>query len=135
MKNWLKTRWIKLITIVGFTDFTTKDGSWRVSGYYFQYKTIDGDRRLIPCPKLLANTIGGSGVCGWYIYFHEVDSIQFRFKKCRWWFFKRSLNRWKRYRSEWKRLWFFLRLPKGLTEDDILDRVVTLSMKSMGIKK
>ena len=128
LKQWIKTRIIKLFTIVGLSSFQTIDSSYRVTGYYYIYKPVDGDRRLIPCPKLFANTIGGYGVCGNYIPFHEVTGLGFSFK--RWFFFKRSLKRWKRYKYEWSKFIFFITLPKNATEKMILDKAIDSAMKT-----
>jgi len=88
MKNFLKTLYIKLFTIVGLSSFTReRNGSisyYRVTGYYYIYTYSDGERLLIPCPWIFANAIGGYGVCGAYIPFTEVHSIGFSFKR---WFF------------------------------------------------
>lgn len=121
MKNWIKTRIIKLFTLIGFSSFQIKDKnsyggvrSYRVTGYYYCYTFADGDRKFVRCPKLFANMIGGYGVCGCYIPFHKVDSIGFSFRRK--FFFMESLRTNKHKIARDKDSFDFLRsVPKGLT--------------------
>jgi hypothetical protein len=125
MRNWIKTRFIKLITFIGLSSFQTKDGSsYRVTGYYYCYNFRGGNRKFVRCHKLFANMIGGYGVCGCYKPFHEVSSVRFSFR--RWFFFKESINRFfaqrrrqiKRDKASFK---FLRSIEKGLTEKEYED--------------
>ena len=122
MKNWIKTRIIKLITLIGLSSFQVKDKhsiggvrSYRVTGYYYCYTFADGGRKFVRCPKFFANMIGGYGVAGCYIPFHEVDGLGFSFK--RWYFFREALrtNR-ERIESDRDSFNFLRETPKGLTK-------------------
>jgi len=147
MKNFFKAIYIKLFTIVGLSSFTVvKDlgnmkykSSYRVTGYYFIYTFSDGDRKLIPCPWLFANGIGGYGVCGAYVPFSEVHSINFSFK--RWFFFKHY------YGWEIKRLYskenlrtlrmFYFRkqgVNRQVLQDELFDRMFE-KMRKDALKK
>ncbi len=138
MKNWLKKRIIKLLTFIGLSSFTTKDGnSYRVTGYYYCYNFKDGQRKFVRCHKLFANMIGGYGVCGCYIPFEEVRSIGFSFR--RWFFFKESIRQRRYYIKKDLEAFRFMRsMPKGLTEkeyDDIAwEKTWEKMKKDMAIK-
>lgn len=92
-KGWF----LKLITIGGFCSFEvdTKQNqysSFRVTGFYYRYKFADGSiSDPIKCPRFFANCIGGSGVCGWYTLFENVEALSFELQKARFWFFKRYI--------------------------------------------
>lgn len=113
--------WLKLTVIPGWHSFKIKDGSrFRVTGFYYIYRSADGERRLIQCPRIFANALGGYGVCGWYTEFENIESIELGNFKIRWHFIRRDFLRMK-WRKEWKRFIFFYRLPQGLTEDELWD--------------
>lgn len=127
MKNWIKTRIIKLLTLIGLSSFQVKDKysiggvrSYRVTGYYYCYTFADGNRKFVRCPKLFANMIGGYGVAGCYIPFHDVDGLKFSFK--RWFFFREALRTNKhRIKKDSDSFKFLKSVPKGLTEKEYED--------------
>jgi len=141
MKNWIKTRIIKLITLIGLSSFQVKDKhsiggvrSYRVTGYYYCYTFADGNRKFVRCPKFFANMIGGYGVAGCYIPFHEVDGLGFSFK--RWHFFREALrtNR-KRIENDSDSFKFLRSVPKGLTAKEYEDYALESILSNLKLGK
>ncbi len=129
--KFLKGTWIKLIALKHFSSFTIKDGSsFRVTSFYYIYTFANGERKFIPVPWIFANSIGGYGVCGWYIPFREVKSIRYKFNKARWFFYKNEHER-----NELSTLWMYLFEKQGKPRDYFFDKAMKKAFREIRKKK
>jgi hypothetical protein len=104
---------------------------YRVTGFYYVYTTSDNQRHYMDVPKWKANCVAGYGVAGVIVPFDQIKLTGFKIKR-RWHFFKvdRVHRNWliKQSRDKYK---LFKSFPKGLSSQEIDDRVIDNIMKNL----
>jgi hypothetical protein len=144
LKKFLKRKMNKCLLLpVGLAGFKAEAfgmSYYRVTGFYYVYQPIDGDRLIVECLWWNSTHIGGAGVAGTILPYDEVTFTGWKFR--RWRLFKRWLYKLIRTKAEYRRFddrinrnrYKFLKsLPKGMTTEAIseigIKRAVDRAMK------
>lgn len=124
----------KALCVVGLTKIMYKNDWYRLSGYYYTYQSANGHKRFIRVPKIFSNSVSITGVCGFIIGYDQIQELKFGIVG-KGFFFREEMRTKFRRKYEWKKFWFFVRLPKGTTEEQIMDLAFEQIMKDFSKKQ
>lgn len=113
----LKGRDAVLASRVNRSGFEHKGRTYRLTGYYFVYEVADGKPLWIRCKKEDCTHVSGTSTAG---VIADIDEVS--------WFDGVSASTlptdWKLAPMDIMNYNFYSKLPQGLTEDQLLDKVI-----------